>query len=402
MTRRTIPTIWIVTAVFLVALNLRPAVVAIGPVANDLADQAGLNAFAIGLLTTLPLVCFGALAPVGPPLARRFGVERATMIALVLVGSGIAIRLLPSTVALFAGSLVVGAGIALGNVLLPAVVKSRVPKHTALVMAVYSVALNGGVVLAAALTVPIRDSLGGDWRVALGSWGVLALIALSAWLPLTTTRTKNTDDQEARYRVWRSRLGWSAAGFIGLQSLVFYALNAWIPTLLQDAGMSDTEAGLMLGLSALLGIPGGLIMPLAATRLRQQRMLTALVSGAFLIGMLGLLWEPVSLAVLWMILIGLAQGAGISLALTLFVLRTRTPEGTTQISAMAQCAGYLIAAIGPFTAGALYELTNGWTIPLLFLIITLAPLVWAGWIIGGARILEDEHKPSRPMEPLRP
>lgn len=385
-----IATLGLIAAVALVALNLRPAVVAVGPLAGDIRAGTGLSALALGLLTTLPVVCFGLFALAGPPLARRLGLERAVMAALALLVIGIALRLASPTFALFLGSALAGIGIALGNVLMPAVVKRHFAARTGPVMAVYVVALNGGAALAAGLTVPLRDALDVGWRTALGAWGLLALAAALLWLPATRTRTATPREDGERSSVWRSSLAWATAAFIGLQSMVFFALTAWVPTLLQDAGMSQARAGLMLSLLALCGIAGGLAAPVLAARLEDQRSLVTLIVGLLLTGLVGLIVAPAPLAVLWMVVLGVGLGAGIGLALTLFLLRTRTTAGATQLSAMAQAVGYGLAATGPLLAGALNDLTGGWTASLLFLIVVLVPLQWAGWSAAAARTLEDE------------
>lgn len=396
---KSVHALWLITAIALVSLNLRPAVVAVGPLAYAIRAGTGLNAFGVGLLTTLPVVCFGAFAPAGPRLARRLGLERAVLAALVLLVCGIAIRLLSPTAALFLGSMITGIGIAIGNVLLPAVVKRRFATRTGRVMAVYAVALNGGAALAAGLTIPLRDTLHLDWRAALAVWGVLAVAGALLWLPACRPNGTVSRDDDETYSVWRSSLAWAAAGFIGLQSLVFYALTAWVPTLLHDAGMSDARAGLMLSLLALFGVTGALTVPVLATRLEQQRALVVLVVSALLLGLVGLLIAPARLALLWMIILGVGQGSGISLALTLFVLRSRTVAGATQLSAMAQTVGYLVAATGPLLAGVLHDATSGWTVPLLFLIAALAPLMAAGWSVGAARTIEDEAARSPRPKP---
>ena len=386
---------FLIAAIALASLNLRPAVVAVGPLAESIRADVGLNAVAIGLLTTLPVLCFGAFAAAGPRVARRLGLERAVLAALMLILCGIAVRLLSPTAALFAGSVIAGVGIAVGNVLMPAVVKRHFPERTGPAMAVYSVALNGGAALAAGLTVPLRDALDVEWRTALATWGVLALAATLVWSAVAAQGASASHDDGQTYSVWRSSLAWAAAAFIGLQSVVFFALTAWVPTLLQDAGMAEARAGLMLSLLALFGIVGGLIMPVLAARLEQQRGLAVVIVGALLLGLVGLIAAPVSLAVLWMVILGLALGAAISLALTLFVLRSRTTAGATQLSSMAQTVGYLVAATGPLIAGALNDITGGWTAPILFLIVILAPLMWAGWLAGSARTFEDEASPIR-------
>lgn len=295
------------------------------------------------------------------------------------------------------GSAAAGAGIAVGNVLLPAVVKRDFPEHTGPMMALYSVALNGGAALAAGLTVPLQDALGLSWRVALALWGLLALVTALLWLPRARAAPPDRAAPSEHARgVWRSRVAWAVAIYMGLQSLEFYALTAWLPTILRDDGMGEAEAGLMLSLMSAAGILAALIVPVLAARARRQRGLALLGGVGFLVGFAGLLVAPADGAIAWSIVLGLGQGTGISLALTLFVLRTRTAEAAGELSGMAQTVGYLTAAGGPLGAGALHDLSGGWTAPLVALIVLLGGLALAGWRAGADRTLEDEAAPPRP------
>ncbi|WP_051471884.1 CynX/NimT family MFS transporter [Patulibacter minatonensis] len=383
-------------AVALFSLNLRPALVAVGPLAPQLRDDTGLSAASTSLLTTLPLVCFGLFATVAPRLGRRVGLERALLIALALLVGGIALRVVSPVVALFAGSAVAGAGIAIANVLLPGVVKRDFADRTGPMMAVYSVGLNGGAALAAGLTVPLQDALGLSWRGALALWAVAALATAALWLPRALGAAPAPVAASAHARgVWRSRVAWAVALFMGLQSLEFYAMSAWLPTLLQDDGTSASTAGLLVALMSVASIGASLVVPVLAARSRRQRGLTAFAAGCFAIGLVGLLVAPSDGALAWVLVLGLGQGTGISLALTLFVLRSRTPEGAGELSGMAQTVGYLIAAGGPLGAGALHDLSGGWTLPLVALLVLLVAMVPAGWRAGADRMLED---PS-PAEP---
>src|SRR3954462_7436948 len=175
-------TVALVAAIVAVALNQRPAVVAVAPVLRDLRADTGLSAALAGLLTTLPVLCFGAFAPVAPRLGRRIGLETAVALSLLLLAGGIALRLLPPVALLYAGSLIAGAAIALANVLLPAYVK-REFEHPGPVMGLYSASLNVGAAAGAAATVPLAAALGVDWRAGLGLWLVLALAALAPLRP---------------------------------------------------------------------------------------------------------------------------------------------------------------------------------------------------------------------------
>jgi CP family cyanate transporter-like MFS transporter len=378
------------TAIALFSLNLRPALVAVGPLAPQLRDDTGLSASSTSLLTTLPLVCFGLFATLAPRFGRRVGLERALLAAILLLVAGIALRLAVPTAALFVGSAVAGAGIAVANVLLPGVIKRDFPDRTGPMMAVYSVALNGGAALAAGLTVPLEDALGPSWRGALALWGIAALATAVLWLPQARAAPPPAAGASVHARgVWRSPVAWAVALFMGLQSLEFYALAAWLPTVLRDDGMSASTAGLMAALMSVASIGASLVVPVVAARSRRQRGLTAAATACFLVGSVGLLIAPAGGALLWVLLLGLGQGTGISLALTLFVLRTRTAEAAGELSGMAQTVGYLIAAGGPLGTGALHDLSGGWTLPIAALIVGLVPLAVAGWRAGEDRTIEE-------------
>lgn len=380
-------------AIALFSLNLRPALVAVGPLAPQLRDDTGLSAASTSLLTTLPLICFGLFATVAPRLGRRVGLERALLGAILLLVAGIAVRLAAPTAALFLGSAVAGAGIAIANVLLPGVIKRDFPDHTGPMMAVYSVALNGGAALAAGVTIPLEDALGLSWRGALALWGIVALATAVLWLPQARASPPPSAGASVHARgVWRSRVAWSVALFMGLQSLEFYALAAWLPTVLREDGMSASTAGLMASLMSASSIAASLLVPVIAARSRRQRGLTAAATACFVFGTVGLLIAPADGALLWVIVLGLGQGTGISLALTLFVLRTRTAEAAGELSGMAQTVGYLIAAGGPLGAGALHDLSGGWTLPMVALLLGLIPLALAGWRAGADRSIEDDAR----------
>src|SRR4051812_10033552 len=250
-TRRRGGVVLLVVAIVLVALNQRPAVVGVAPVLTDLRADTGLSSAMAGLLTTLPVLCFGAFAPLAPRLGRRIGLETAVAASLVLLVAGIALRLLTPVAALFAGSLLAGAAIAFANVLLPAYVKREFPRPGA-VMGLYSASLNVGAAAGAAATVPLAHALGLSWRTALGLWLVLALAALALWLPVAGTGRahRTTDPLPEGHGSWvllRQPLARQVTAYLGLQSVQFYSVSAWLPTILADAGVPVTRGGLLLG-----------------------------------------------------------------------------------------------------------------------------------------------------------
>ena len=277
------------------------------------------------------------------------------------------------------------------NVLLPSLIKRDYPQHTGPMLGLYSLCLNGGAALAAAASVPVGSVLGVSWRVALGVWGILALIALVLWLP----RARVAGDRPAstpvqRLPVWRSKLAWAVSFYMALQSLVYYALIAWLPTLLTDVGLSPSRAGLTSSVMSVAGTISSLVIPiLAAKRSDQRRFVWVSVLG-FLSGLIGLLLAPGTSPVLWVILLGIGQGAGIGLALTLFVLRTRSAPAAADLSGMAQTVGYLIAAAGPLLVGALHDVTGSWRPPIVALIVVLSALLASGRYAAGNRSVECE------------
>jgi CP family cyanate transporter-like MFS transporter len=370
-----------------VALNQRPAVVAVAPVLGDLRADTGLSSSLAGLLTTLPVLCFGAFAPIAPRLARRIGLETAVASSLLLLAGGIALRLLSPTALLFAGSLLAGAAIAFANVLLPAYVKREFRRPGA-VMGLYSASLNIGAAAGAAATVPLATALGVDWRTALGLWLVLAVAAFALWLPVAGTgRAHRTSEPmpegQGSWSLLRQPLARQVTAYLGLQSVQFYSVVAWLPTLLADAGVPVARGGLLLGLANVVGAAGALLAPAQAGRMRGQRPLILVVAVAYLIGLGGLLVAPADGTLVWVAAFGVAQGGGFALALTLIVLRSPTPLVAARLGGVAQCLGYLLAALGPLVLGALHDLTDGWAWPLALLLVALAPMTWFGW--GAAR-----------------
>jgi CP family cyanate transporter-like MFS transporter len=386
-TRTRAGTVAVLVAIVAVALNQRPAVVAVAPVLGDLRADTGLSAAQAGLLTTVPVLCFGAFAPFAPRLARRIGLETAVALSLLLLAGGIALRLFPPVALLYAGSLIVGAAIAFANVLLPAYVKREFVRPGA-VMGLYSASLNVGAAAGAALTVPLATALGLGWRGGLGLWLVLALVALVLWLAVAGTGRENRRSGPdlvagGSWSLLRQPLARQVTAYLGLQSVQFYAVVAWLPTLLADDGVPVSQGGLLLGLANVVGAGGALVLPALAGRMRTQRPLVVVVLTAYLIGLGGLLIAPGTATVVWVLAFGIAQGSGFALALTLIVLRSPTPLTAARLGGVAQCLGYLLAAAGPFVLGWLHDLTGGWDWPLALLLVLLAPMFWAGW--GAAR-----------------
>jgi len=396
--RSRVATVLLVAAIVAVALNQRPAIVAVGSVLRKLQDDTGLGDTLAGVLTAVPVLCFGAFAPVAPRVARRIGLETAVALSLVLLVAGIALRLLTPVALLYAGSLLAGAAIALANVLLPAFVKREFLRPGP-VMGVYSSSLNVGAALGAAVTLPLGTALGLDWRGALGLWLVLAAVAIALWLPVAGTgrahRRAGAVLATGSWSLLRQPLARQVTGYLGLQSVEFYSFAAWLPTLLHDsAHVSLAEGGALLGVSNVTGALAALLAPAQAGRMRTQRPLVAGVVLAYALGLGGLLFLPATATLLWVGLFGVAQGGGFALALTLIVLRSPTPLASARLGGVAQCLGYLVAAAGPLLLGALHEGSGGWAWPLVLLLVLLVPMAWSGWGAARDAVIATEDAPA--------
>ncbi|HTU73724.1 MAG TPA: MFS transporter [Trebonia sp.] len=381
---------WLAVILLVSVLNLRMAVAALSPVLDTVQRDLALSSTVAGLLSTVPVVCFGLFALATPRLIRRFGMERLLVLAMVVITAGIALRVLPPIVALFAGTAVLGAGIAIGNVLVPSIIKQDFPGKAGLMTGLYSVMLFVGPAISAGFTVPIMHATGLGWRPAIALWGAVGVIAVVLLAPHAAKRPRTAGTGAAGRRpsgLWQDRVAWMVTGFMGLQSLGYYSFVAWVPTLLQDHGMSAGQAGWMLSYSTFPGLAMALVTPLLIRgRSRRAAGLVSCAIVACTLGYLGLASDPVPLAYLWLTLLGIGQGMSISLALGFIVARAPDVHHTAHLSTMAQSAGYLIASTGPVALGALHDVTGGWTVPMLALAITGVPLLITG--LGASR---DRH-----------
>jgi CP family cyanate transporter-like MFS transporter len=378
-------------AFLLVAVNLRIAVVALSPLLDDIKATEHLTDSAAGLLTTLPLACFGAFAFLVPWLSRRLGARRLPTLSMAILVAGILLWLVPGLLPLFGGALVAGAGIGIGNIGMPGMLKRDFAARSHLVTGLYTTMLFIGGTVGAGLTVPIRDALGIDWRQMLALWAIPAIVALIVWRVFAGRRAADAEIRPAAdppapvadpgpslRALMHDPVAWAVTCFMGIQSLGYYAFVAWLPTLLQDHGMSAGKAGWMLSFATFPGIIGALGTPVLDRRLGGGPILILLASASAACGFVGLIVAPVSLAYLWMILLGLAQGACISLAIAYIVARSPDHAHTGRLSAMAQGFGYLLACLGPVALGAVHNATGSWTVPLIVLIAVLGAQVAAG------------------------
>ena len=374
----------------LLAANLRPALTSVAPLIGLIRTDTGISNGVAGLLTALPLLAFGVLSPIAPRLAHRFGMERVLLASMLVLAVGILLRSAGAVPALFLGTVLLGASIAVGNVLLPSIVKREFPERAGLMTSTYSTALAVSAAIAAGASFPIAHHIGIGWRGALALWALLALVAAVAWLPqIRSARPGNASAGTSLgvSTLWRSALAWQVTLFMGLQSLGYYVVLTWLPEILQEAaGMSASLAGWMLALAQAVGIASIFLAPVLADRRPSQYGVVVAAVTLAGTGTLGLLVAASTATTLWVVLLGLGQGACFSLALTFFALRAPDSEHTAALSGMAQSVGYLLAAVGPFLFGVLRDVTHAWTVPLALLFAVAVCLLITG--LGAAR---DAH-----------
>jgi CP family cyanate transporter-like MFS transporter len=379
--------------IILIALNLRSAITGVGPLIGTIRTDTGISNTVAGLLTSLPLLAFGFGSTLMPLLARRFGIERTLFGGLLVLIAGILLRSVPATAALFTGTAVLGLAITVGNVLLPSLIKRNFPEHIGTMTGVYTSSMGILAAVASGVSVPLSriDWLG--WRGALGCWASLVLIAVVAWLPQLRAQRSGAAPSPPRgthSRLWRSPLAWQVTLFMGMQSLLFYVIIAWLPTIVQERGVSAAQAGWQLFLMQIVSLPASLVVPILAGRLPDQRGYTTAAVLFTAAGLAGILLAGTVALALWVTLLGIGLGASISLALMFMGLRTRDAHQAAELSGMAQSIGYLLAATGPILVGFLHDLTHNWTLPLALLCLVACALLFAG--LGASRAADVSSK----------
>ncbi len=379
----------LIVGILFIAFNLRPGITAVGPLIGTIRDDIGLANWSAGLLTSLPLIAFAIISPIVPRLGKKFTNEWAMVFGLAILVIGMGIRSISFALFLFVGTLFVGLGIAISNVLLPGVVKDKFPTKVALMTSVYSTTMGTFAAISSGLSIPFAEGLGWGWQPALFVWVVPAILAMIIWTYLAK-KNQSVNGVEMKHigardgQIWRSPLAWQVALFMGFQSSLFYVTISWLPEILHSNGVSIATAGWMLSFTQIIGMPASFLVPVIAGRFKSQRGIV-LVLGLFAIsGFSGLLLNISNVMIIVSItFIGITLGGSFALALTFLGIRARNAQHAAELSGMAQSIGYSLAAIGPVCIGLLYDVTNAWKVPLIVLIIISILVILFG--IGAGR-----------------
>ncbi|NKC69201.1 CynX/NimT family MFS transporter [Vagococcus fluvialis] len=373
--------------IIMIATNLRAPITSVGPLVGTITNSLNLTGAQAGLITTLPLIAFAIISPIAPKLARKFGTETTILGALILIILGLSIRYLPFISTLFLGTAILGCGIAIGNVLIPSIVKQEFQNQSGLVTGIYSVSMNLTGAIASGVSIPLIEKLGWTWNQAFSLWIILAALALLAWLPQLKNKkaTPEVNVVDTNNSIWHSSLAWSVSLFMGIQSFIFYVLVAWLPEMLISQGIPSSKSGGMLSLLQLTLLPTTFIIPIIAEKRPNQKSLVVISFTLFTLGISGLMFSSLAVISLSIIAIGIAGGIAFSLSMMFFNLRTSTPKEAADLSGMAQSIGYILAAVGPFLFGLLHDLTNNWQSSLFLLIGMTIILLFVGLDAGSSK-----------------
>lgn len=391
----------VTVGIVLAALNLRPAITSLGSLLEEVRDGLGMSGTLAGLLTSVPPLCFAVFGVMAPRFARRFGPSAVVCVGMAAIAAGLVIRpFLGGTAGFLAATALALMGIAVSNVLMPVIVKRWFPDRVGSMTGLYSMALALGTSLAAALTVPMTDALGGRWQTGLAVWAALAVVAVVPWIPLVRDRgaagaaapehvSAAVRQEDDGLRITHSRTAWALAVFFGLQATAAYITMGWMPQIFRDAGVPASEAGVLLAVTMAMGVPLAFVIPRVATRLTNQGPVVMVLGACGLAGYAGLYLAPAGGAWAWALLLGISNCA-FPLALTMVGMRAKSSVGVAKLSAFAQSTGYLISIPGPLLVGVLYQHSGGWGLPIALMAGLMVPQIVIGTLAGRNRTVEDE------------
>lgn len=374
--------------IIFVSFNLRAPITSVGPVIDLIQAQYNLNSSMAGFITTLPLLAFAIFSPFVAKINHKIGHGLTMFAGLLLIIIGELVRSYTNVYGLFIGTISIGIGIAIGNVLIPSVIKHKFEKNVGSIISIYITGMCIFAALGSGLSIPATEIFG--WNTSLAIWVILALLALVIWLPQLrkSENYNNSDDLKLEEimqskSIWKSPLAWWVTLYMGTQSLLFYTLITWIPSILIFKDFDSHFSGMMLLLFQLVGLPATLIVPIIADKIKHQKFIATIISLIYLLGIVTLLFAQSTFSViLSMIFIGFGTGGAISLAIGFISLRTPHVKKAAELSGMSQSAGYLFAAVGPILIGFIFDVTKSWTNALLVLIALILLLILFGLKAG--------------------
>jgi CP family cyanate transporter-like MFS transporter len=378
---------WYVPIVIVaVSLNLRPALLTLGPVLPEVQRALALSPFGSGLLTALPILALGIASALAVPVARRLGFSGGLVFALALIGAGTLLRSAGGEGALYAGALVLGMGIGLGNVYVPTLVKARLAGRIGLAMGVYTMMLTTSALVSVSVTPGLLAHFG-DWRPTLAVWALPAFVAMLVATPLLVDNIR-PKERVAGMGLWRNGLAWAVSAFMGLQSALFYALALWLGALIAARGVSLPHVAGDLTAFYFMQFVTALGAPILLTKTRRQDIVAVVLVACVGASIVAVLYGPLATIPAMCGCLGLALGAVFAVALTFQVIRARTPENAARLSSMAQCVGYIIASLGPMVLGLVNRVPDARLASTAWL-VTLAVATMVSGALAGRTAYVD-------------
>ena len=397
--------VMLIIGILFISANLRAPLTSVGPLVSLIRDNLHISNTLAGTITSLPLFAFALFSPLIPRMARKFGTEVCFFGSVIILTLGILLRSYAGSFSLFLGTAIIGLAISASNVLMPSLIKKEFPNQVGVMTGLYSVSMSIFAALASGISIPLAVNSGLGWAGALKIWAVLSFISIIIWIPQLrknskmavdnmaadtleeVNKTNNIDEPTMKeVSIWKSSLAWQVTIYMGLQSMIFYCIVTWLPSILIQQGMTSSQAGWMLSIMQLALIPTIFFCSILAGHTSSQHSLVMVGSLCIIIGFLGLLLvHSFKSTILWIILLGIGGGFTFSLSMMFFNLRTNNANEAARLSGMAQSIGYLLAAFGPMFFGYLHDATNNWTMPLITLIGVSSVCLLSG--LGASRNL---------------
>lgn len=378
----------VIILIILIACNLRAPITGVGSLTNTIREGLNLSAGMTGALTTVPLLAFALISPFAAKISRTIGAGKTIFLSVVLSEFGIIMRSISNGIGLFTGTVFIGLGIGVGNVLLPAVIKDKFPDRIESMTGLYTAVMQMTSTISTAVSVPLSLIIG--WKNALLIWVIPVTAALILCFPniklKVSDRGKGSCAKDGR--IYKSAMTWWITAYMGVQSFVFYSFIAWLSPIMQSKGQESFESGLILSVYVIMGIAGSCFLPLIMKKNRTQSATGMQLGCIYLIGIIAMIiTDNLYILIAAISICGFTSGTCISFSMALFGLHTSNGENASRLSGIAQSVGYLIAAAGPVMLGKLYEITLDWKIPIGILALAAFFLIFAGRIVGKDKII---------------
>ncbi|MGW7929221.1 MFS transporter [Staphylococcus xylosus] len=387
----------VILAIVFIASTLRAPLTSVGPVVDEIKQVMEINNSVAGVLTTIPLIIFAIVSPFVSKVTARLTMSRTILYSTMLLIVALYLRIAGDFTLFLIGTVILGIAIAFGNVVLPSYVKWYFPMQIGLATGIYSGTMNFTAGLGGGLSFPLSEITPLGFRLSLSFWILFAIIAIILWIPKArkgvqlekATAIAEQQDRPKKVTITKSKLAWMVALTMGFQSMVFYTVVAWVPSILVDRGLDPSTAGYLLMLNQFSQVPMTFTFPIIASKLKDQRILVVIITVLFLVGFSLFFTQSLVLLIIGIIIAGLAMGACFSLCMTFFSIRARTSDGSISLSGFGQSVGYLIAAVGPFLIGYLHDATESWDSGIIALIVMSVLFFIFGYPAAKNKVVED-------------